>query len=58
MVRHKHLRFKRTFFNLEVEEPQSEVLVRGPRIGFIENLEKNTALIRERANDQILSFKR
>lgn len=24
----------------EVEEPQSEVLVRGPRIGFIENLEK------------------
>ncbi|MGE6630277.1 spore germination protein [Bacillus sp. NPDC077027] len=35
----------------EVEEPQSEVLVRGPRIGFIENLEKNTALIRERAND-------
>lgn len=38
----------------EVEEPQSEVLVRGPRIGFIENLEKNTALLRERANDSNL----
>ncbi|MFS0654155.1 spore germination protein [Bacillus sp. 179-C3.3 HS] len=46
------LAFQTNLFQFrEVEEPQSEVLVRGPRIGFIENLEKNTALLRERAND-------
>lgn len=40
-----------------VEEPASETLVRGPRIGFIEELRSNTAIIRQRANDPNLIIK-
>lgn len=39
-----------------MEEPPSEALVRGPRIGFIENLNDNTALLRRYGKDQNLSI--
>lgn len=39
-----------------VEEPPSEALVRGPRIGFIENLSDNTALLRRYARTENLSI--
>jgi spore germination protein len=39
-----------------LEEPPSEALVRGPRIGFIENLSDNTALLRRYGKDQNLSI--
>ncbi|MEI0740068.1 spore germination protein [Paenibacillus sp. JTLBN-2024] len=32
----------------EVNEPQSETVIRGPREGFTENLRTNTALIRRK----------
>jgi spore germination protein len=39
-----------------MDEPVSEALVRGPRIGFIENLSDNTALLRRHGKDQNLSL--
>jgi spore germination protein len=39
-----------------MEEPQSESMVRGPRIGFIENLSHNTALIRRLAKTDSLAI--
>lgn len=38
-----------------VEEPQSEVLIRGPRDGFNENIQTNIALIRKRLRDPNLT---
>jgi spore germination protein KA len=40
-----------------VEEPQSEVLVRGPREGFTETLRTNTTLIRRKLRTTSLCFK-
>ncbi|NGP45061.1 spore germination protein [Bacillaceae bacterium SIJ1] len=34
-----------------VEEPMTEMVVRGPRIGFLESLKANTTILRQRAND-------
>jgi len=39
-----------------IEEPITETLIRGPRSGFVENLETNLALIRRRAKDPNLRF--
>lgn len=39
-----------------MEEPPSEALVRGPRLGFIENLSDNTALLRRHGKDQNLTI--
>ncbi|SFA89513.1 spore germination protein [Bacillus sp. cl95] len=39
-----------------MEEPPSEALVRGPRLGFIENLSDNTALLRRYGKDQNLTI--
>ncbi|WP_343310995.1 spore germination protein [Bacillus atrophaeus] len=47
----------KTFKIRDIEEPKSEVLERGPKIGFIEKLRTNTALLRERANDPNLVIK-
>ncbi|XEC96288.1 spore germination protein [Paenibacillus tarimensis] len=35
-------------FNRQLEEPATEALIRGPHIGFIENIDMNIALIRKR----------
>src|SRR5699024_7035635 len=40
-----------------IEEPVSETLIRGPRSGFVENIQTNLALIRRRAKDSDLRFK-
>lgn len=40
-----------------IEEPVSETLIRGPRSGFVENIQTNLALIRRRAKDADLRFK-
>ncbi|WP_077309395.1 spore germination protein [Terribacillus halophilus] len=39
-----------------VEDPISEPLVRGPRMGFIENLRDNTAILRRMTTDPNLTF--
>ncbi|MDF2658903.1 MAG: spore germination protein [Paenibacillus sp.] len=39
-----------------VEEPQTEALVRGPRVGFTENIQTNVSLIRRMITDPQLSF--
>jgi spore germination protein len=39
-----------------IDEPPTEPLVRGPRVGFIENLKDNTALLRRYGKDQNLSI--
>ncbi|WP_420850326.1 spore germination protein [Peribacillus alkalitolerans] len=39
-----------------IDEPASEALVRGPRVGFIENLSDNTAILRRHGKDQNLSI--
>jgi spore germination protein KA len=39
-----------------VEEPVSEVVVRGPREGFVENLRTNTSLLRRRIRNPDLTF--
>jgi spore germination protein len=39
-----------------IEEPASEALVRGPRVGFIESLNDNTAILRGLARNQSLSI--
>ncbi|MEH7108161.1 spore germination protein [Bacillus sp. JJ1764] len=39
-----------------IEEPVSEALVRGPRIGFTEILMDNTAILRQNVNNQNLSI--
>ncbi len=39
-----------------IEEPLSEALVRGPRVGFIENLTDNTAILRRLAKTKNLSI--
>ncbi|WP_435368043.1 spore germination protein [Neobacillus niacini] len=39
-----------------IDEPPTEALVRGPRVGFIENLKDNTALLRRHGKDQNLSI--
>ncbi|MGG3467111.1 spore germination protein [Neobacillus pocheonensis] len=39
-----------------IDEPPTEALVRGPRVGFIENLRDNTALLRRHGKDQNLSI--
>ncbi|WP_088035068.1 spore germination protein [Evansella clarkii] len=45
-----------TYENRGIEEPQSEVLIRGPRDGFIENLPTNIVLIRRRIRDPNLTI--
>src|SRR5699024_11598454 len=40
-----------------IEEPVSETLIRGPRSGFVENIQTNLALIRRRAKESDLRFK-
>ncbi|GAB3800396.1 spore germination protein [Virgibacillus kimchii] len=40
-----------------IDEPESESLIRGPRDGFIENLQTNLMLIRRQINDPNLRFK-
>lgn len=40
----------------DINEPLTEALVRGPRVGFIENLKDNTALLRRHGKDQNLSI--
>ncbi len=39
-----------------IDEPVSEALVRGPRVGFVENLSDNTALLRRSGRNQNLSI--
>ncbi|SDL95658.1 spore germination protein [Sediminibacillus halophilus] len=39
-----------------IEEPPSEMLIRGPRAGFIENIETNLALLRQAVKDPNLRF--
>nr|WP_246294468.1 spore germination protein [Paenibacillus planticolens] len=39
-----------------VEEPQTESIIRGPRIGFTEDLRTNTALLRRRIKETNLVF--
>jgi spore germination protein len=39
-----------------IDEPDSEALVRGPRVGFVENLCDNTALLRRSGRNQNLSI--
>lgn len=39
-----------------MEEPITETLVRGPRMGFIENLRDNTAMLRRMTSDPNLTF--
>lgn len=39
-----------------IEEPISEALVRGPRVGFTEKLSENTAILRQQGNIKSLSF--
>ncbi|MCM3342146.1 spore germination protein [Paenibacillus sp. MER TA 81-3] len=34
-----------------IDEPSTEALVRGPRLGFIESLRANTVILRDRTND-------
>lgn len=41
-----------------LDEPSSEVVERGPKIGFIEKLRTNTALLRERTSDPNPSSKK
>lgn len=40
-----------------VEQPESEILIRGPRDGFVENIQTNMALIRRDIKDPNLRFK-
>ncbi|WP_260412493.1 spore germination protein [Alkalihalobacillus sp. TS-13] len=40
-----------------IEEPISEALIRGPRDGFVENIQTNIALIRRRIRDSNLRLK-
>src|SRR5690625_3162897 len=40
-----------------IEEPVTETLIRGPREGFVENLQTNLALIRRNIKDPNLRFK-
>ncbi|MFC4023275.1 spore germination protein [Oceanobacillus longus] len=39
-----------------IEEPQSETLIRGPRDGFVENIQTNVSLIRRDIKDPNLRF--
>lgn len=39
-----------------VEQPESEVIVRGPKEGFVETLRTNTALLRRKLGDPGLTF--
>lgn len=41
----------------QIEEPASETLIRGPRTGFVENIQTNLALIRRGIRDPNLRFK-
>lgn len=40
-----------------IEEPVAETLIRGPRAGFVENLQTNLAIIRRNVKDPNLRFK-
>lgn len=40
-----------------LEEPVTETLIRGPREGFIENIQRNISIIRRRVKDPNLRFK-
>lgn len=40
-----------------IDEPISETLIRGPKAGFVENLETNLALVRREIRDPNLRFK-
>ena len=40
-----------------LEEPVTETLIRGPREGFIENIQRNVSIIRRRLKDPNLRFK-
>ncbi|MEK1830388.1 spore germination protein [Priestia megaterium] len=39
-----------------IEEPITEGLVRGPRVGFLENIRDNTAILRRLSTDNHLTF--
>lgn len=39
-----------------IEEPQSEVVIRGPRIGFVESIDTNVSIIRRELKDPNLRF--
>ncbi len=41
----------------QIEEPVTETLIRGPRDGFVENIQTNLALIRRNVRDPNLRFK-
>src|SRR5690625_1271679 len=41
----------------QIEEPVTETLIRGPRDGFVENIQSNLALIRRSIRDPNLRFK-
>lgn len=47
----------KTLMTRNLEEPSSEIVERGPKIGFIEKLRTNTALLRERTSDPNLVIK-
>jgi len=40
-----------------IEEPVTETLIRGPREGFIENIQQNLSIVRRRLKDTNLRFK-
>lgn len=40
-----------------IDEPMSETVIRGPRVGFVENIRTNTMLIRRHIKDPNLRFK-
>ncbi|WP_100400035.1 spore germination protein [Bacillus sp. FJAT-44742] len=45
-----------SFTERSVEQPETEVVVRGPRDGFTENIETNVMLLRRRLKDPNLTF--
>src|SRR5699024_9652166 len=40
-----------------IEEPVTETLIRGPRVGFIESIQRNVSMIRRNVKDPNLRFK-
>ena len=48
----------RTYPSRAVEEPESDRLLRGPHDGFVETVVCNTALIRRRIRDPLLTMRR
>ena len=48
----------RSFPSRDVDEPENERVIRGSRDGFVENILKNTAIIRKRIRDPALTITR